>query len=185
MKINWIDIVSICDTHSNYFVGLKSDGTVKAEYMGDDEFSKYKGQCDVSDWSNIIAVYSYLDLTVGVRAIVYCGEAKFTKSNPDWNLGWKLFDGIEDLEENIKRNKEFKASAERAAEEKREARKRAEEARKRAAEEARLARIAELEKEKQALQAEIPTIKGLFAAGKIKKLQARVDEIETELTKLK
>lgn len=181
MKINWTDIVSICYTHSNYFVGLKSDGTVKAEYMGDDEFSKYKGQCDVSDWSNIIAVYSYLDLTVGVRAdgsIVYCGEAKFTKSNPDWNLGWKLFDGVKDLEENIKRNKEFKASMERAAEEQREARKRA-------AEEARLARIAELEKEKEALQAEIPTIKGLFAAGKIKKLQARVDEIETELTKLK
>lgn len=43
MKINWTDIVSICDTYSNYFVGLKSDGTVKAEYMGDDEFSKYKG----------------------------------------------------------------------------------------------------------------------------------------------
>ena len=74
---------------------------------------------------------------------------------------------------------------ERAAEEQREARKRAEEERKRAAEEARLARIAELEKEKQALQAEIPTIKGLFAAGKIKKLQARVDEIEIKLTKLK
>lgn len=120
----------------------------------------------------------YLDLTVGVRAIAYCGDAKFTKSNPDWNLGWKLLDGVKDLEENIKRNKEFKASMERAAEEQREERKRA-------AEEARLARIAELEKEKGALQAEIPTIKGLFAAGKIKKLQARVDEIETELTKLK
>ena len=121
----------------------------------------------------------YLDLTVGVRAdgsIVYCGEAKFTKSKPDWNLGWKLFDGVKDLEENIKRNKELKASMEREAKEQREARKRA-------AEEARLARIAELEK--GALQAEIPTIKGLFAAGKIKKLQARVDEIETELTKLK
>ena len=187
MKINWTDIVSICDTHSNYFVGLKSDGTVKAEYMGDDEFSKYKGQCDVSDWSNIIAVYSYLDLTVGVRAdgsVVHCGSHDIITHG--WSdLDWKLFDGIEDLEENIKRNKEFKASAERAAEEKREARKRAEEARKRAAEEARLARIAELEKEKQALQAEIPTIKGLFTTGKIKKLQARVDEIETELTKLK
>lgn len=58
-------------------------------------------------------------------------------------------------------------------------------AKEKAAEEARLARIAELEKEKEALQAEIPTIKGLFSAGKIKKLQARVDEIETELTKLK
>lgn len=67
---------------------------------------------------------------------------------------------------------------ERAAEEQREERKRA-------AEEARLARIAELEKEKGAMQAEIPTIKGLFAAGKIKKLQARVDEIQIELTKLK
>lgn len=181
MKINWTDIVSIGDTRSDYFVGLKSDGTVKAEYMGDDKFSEDKWQCDVSDWRNIIAVYSHCDLTVGVRAdgsIVYCGEAKLTKSNPDWNLGWKLFDGVKDLEENIKRNKEFKASMERAAEEQREAIKRA-------AEEARLARIAELEKEKEALQAEIPTIKGLFAAGKIKKLQARVDEIETELTKLK
>ncbi len=190
----WTDIVSIC-TGYYHVVGLKRDGKVVAEAY--DTFGKYidigrgdaydKGQCDVSNWQNIIAVYAYQYLTIGVRAdgsVVHCGSHDIITHG--WSdLDWKLFDGIEDLEENIKRNKEFKASVERAAEEQREARKRAEEERKRAAEEARLARIAELEKEKEALQAEIPTIKGLFAAGKIKKLQARVDEIETELTKLK
>ena len=192
----WTDIVSIC-AGSHHVVGLKRDGTVVAEaydsicnrYIDDIFKGKAydKGPCDVSGWKDIIAVYAQGDFTMGVRAdgsVVHCGSHDIITHG--WSdLDWKLFDGIEDLEENIKRNKEFKASAERAAEEKREARERAEEERKRAAEEARLARIAELEKEKEALQAEIPTIKGLFAAGKIKKLQARVDEIETELTKLK
>lgn len=190
----WTDIVSIC-AGSRHVVGLKRDGTVVAEAY--DTYGRYidigrgdaydEGQCDVSDWQNIVAVYAEMNFTIGVRAdgsVVHCGSHDIITHG--WSdLDWKLFDGIEDLEENIKRNKEFKASMERAAEEQREARKRAEEERKRAAEEARLARIAELEKEKQALQAEIPTIKGLFAAGKIKKLQARVDEIEIKLTKLK
>ena len=182
-EATWTDIVSIC-AGRHHVVGLKRDGTVVAEYH--DPYS-YHGQCDVSSWENIVAVYASWDSTLGVRAdgsVVHCGSHDIITHG--WSdLDWKLFDGIEDLEENIKRNKEFKASMERAAEEQREARKRAEKERKRAAEEARLARIAELEKEKQALQAEIPTIKGLFAAGKIKKLQARVDEIEIKLTKLK
>ena len=192
----WTDIVSIC-AGSHHVVGLKRDGTVVAEaydlfwnrYIDDIFKGKAydKGPCDISGWKNIIAVYAHGDFTIGVRAdgsVVHCGSHNIIIHG--WSdLDWKLFDGIEDLEENIKRNKEFKASMERAAEEQCEAKKRAEEERKRAAEEARLARIAELEKEKEALQVEIPTIKGLFAAGKIKKLQARVDEIETELTKLK
>ena len=182
-EATWTDIVSFC-AGNYHVVGLKRDGTVVAEYH--DPYS-YHGQCDVSSWENIVAVYASWNFTLGVRAdgsVVHCGSDDIITHG--WSdLDWKLFDGIEDLEENIKRNKEFKASMERAAEEQREARKRAEEERKRAAEEARLARIAELEKEKQALQAEIPTIKGLFAAGKIKKLQARVDEIEIKLTKLK
>ncbi len=185
----WTDIVSIC-AGDHHVVGLKRDGTVVAELYKEITGGlpiPYCGQCDVSDWKNIIAVYAGLYFTIGVRAdgsVVHCGSHDIITHG--WSdLDWKLFDGVKDLEENIKRNKEFKASVERAAEEQREARKRAEEERKRAAEEARLARIAELEKEKEALQAEMSTIKGLFAAGKIKKLQARVDEIETELTKLK
>ena len=177
-ETKWDGIVSIYEGFS-HVVGLRSNGTVVAEYYGDCD--DYNGQCNVSDWRNIIAVYAVNFLTVGIRAdgsIVYCGEDEFTKSNPDWNLGWKLFDGVKDLEENIKRNKEFKFSMKEAANKLRAEKEKA-------AEETRLARIAELEKEKEALQAEIPTIKGLFAAGKIKKLQARVDEIETELTKLK
>ena len=192
----WTDIVSICAGY-HHVVGLKRDGTVVAEAY-DSTCNRYiddifkgkaydKGPCDVSSWENIVAVYASGDTTLGVRAdgsVVHCGSEWVITCG--WsNLEWKLFDGIKDLEENIKRNKELKASMARAAEEQREVRKRAEEARKRDAEKNRLARIAELEKEKEALQAEIPTIKGLFAAGKIKKLQARVDEIETELTKLK
>lgn len=187
LKAAWTDIVSIC-TGKDHVVGLKRDGTVVAEFWSAcSNMTRHCGQCSVSSWQNIVAIYADDYLTMGVRAdgsIVRCGEHDTIEHG--WSyFKWKLFDGIEDLEENIKRNKEFKASVERAAEEKREAKKRAEEARKRAAEESRLACIAGLENEKQALKAEMSTIKGLFAAGKIKKLQARVDEIEIELTKLK
>ena len=42
----------------------------------------------------------------------------------------------------------------------------------------------ELNKEKVALEAELPTLKGLFKAGRRKEVEARLAEIEAELKKL-
>ena len=58
----------------NYTVGLKADGTVVAtKYSGDE----YCGQCDVSDWTDIVAVSAGDDHTVGLEAdgtVVAVGE---------------------------------------------------------------------------------------------------------------
>ena len=71
---------------------------------------------------------------------------------------------------------ERKAAAERAEAERRAAAERAEAERK--------AKIAALSKEKAELKVELPTIKGLFSGGKRRQVEARLAEIEAELTKL-
>ena len=48
----------------------------------------------------------------------------------------------------------------------------------------RNAKIEDLEKEKAKLQAELPSIKGLFAGSKKAKINPRLAEIEAELKKL-
>ena len=63
-QVLW-DVVAVRDTVSagwNHTVGLKSDGTVVA--VG---YNKY-GQCDVSGWTDIVAVSAGSDHTVGLKA---------------------------------------------------------------------------------------------------------------------
>ena len=48
---NWTDITAIA-CGGNHVVGLKSDGTVVAAG------SNSEGQCDVSDWKNVMAIYT-------------------------------------------------------------------------------------------------------------------------------
>ena len=62
---DWNDIVDI-SCGLNHTVGLKSDGTVLA--AGKDHFDY--GQCDVSDWRNIIAAVSYTHLTLPTKHAV-------------------------------------------------------------------------------------------------------------------
>ena len=63
-QVLW-DVVAVRDTVSagwNHTVGLKSDGTVVAA-----GYNKY-GQCDVSGWTDIVAVSAGSDHTVGLKA---------------------------------------------------------------------------------------------------------------------
>jgi len=170
----WHDIVAI-DSGASYAVGLTKNGTVVA--CGNNK----NGQCEVADWNNIVAVRTNgALLTIGIRAdgsVVCCGCGSGNSQKVDCS-GLKLFDDIADLDENIARNKALRIAAEKAAEERRIAAKKA-------AEEKRQAQIAELEKEKQSLQAEIPNIKGIFASGKKRKLEARIAEIDAEVNRLK
>ena len=46
----------------NHTVGLKADGTVVA--VGEND----KGQCDVSKWTNVVAITAGMDYTVGLKA---------------------------------------------------------------------------------------------------------------------
>ena len=109
------------------------------------------------------------------------------------DLGWKLFDHWDSLEEEraIKvpeqMEKERRAAAERAEAERKAAAEEAEAERIAAAERAeaeRKAKIADLKKEKADLQAELPTIKGLLSGGKRRQIEARLAEIEAKLKKL-
>ena len=68
---------------SNHTVGLKSDGTVVA--AGDGR----AGQCDVSNWSGIIAVSANFDYTIGLKAdgtVVATGKSNNWRDDiSSWN----------------------------------------------------------------------------------------------------
>ena len=76
-----IDFQNYISAGSDHTVGLKSDGTVVATiYLG----VNYKGQCDVSDWSNIVAVSAGLYHTVGLKSngtVVATGDISYGKCN--------------------------------------------------------------------------------------------------------
>ena len=142
---------------NRYTVGLKSDGTVVA--CGDNKY----GQCDVSEWKDIVAVAAGGLHTVGLKSdgtVVACGACRDALRNVS---GWKLFDNFDDV-------------VDRAVAK--------EEQRKAAAEKRRLERIAALEAEKQRIETELPHIKGLFSGGKRRDMENRLAEIEIELKRL-
>ena len=63
----------------SHIVGLKSDGTVVA--VGDNEC----GQCNVSDWTDIVAISAGTAYTVGLKSdgtVVVCGDYEYDVS--DW-----------------------------------------------------------------------------------------------------
>lgn len=65
IKENAIKLKTRIATGSEHSVGLKSDGTVVAtKYRG----NSYYGQCDVSDWTDIIAIAAGSFHTVGLKA---------------------------------------------------------------------------------------------------------------------
>lgn len=79
-KAGMFDTISAGVYHT---VGLKADGTVVAtEYTGDQKY--YYGQCDVSDWTDIIAVSAGNAHTVGLKAD---GTVVATKYTGDYNYG--------------------------------------------------------------------------------------------------
>ena len=75
------DEIAVRDTISagnSHTVGLKADGTVVAVGDNDD------GQCDVSDWSDIIAISAGFSHTVGLKAdgtVVAVGDNRYGQCN--------------------------------------------------------------------------------------------------------
>ena len=163
---DWKNIVAI-DSGASYAVGLAQNGTVVA--CGNNQW----GQCNVFDWKDIVAIMTNdANLTIGIRAngtVVSCGCGSGDSQKVDCSA-LKLFNDIADLDANIARNRELRIAAEKAAE--------------KAAEEKRKICIAQLEWEKQNLQAEIPNIKGIFAGSKKRKIESQITEIDAELEKL-
>ena len=83
-RSSWTDIVAVDDS-----AGLRADGTVVA--TGGDEF----GECNVSDWTDIVAISTDLDHTVGLRAdgtVVVAGDNWYGQSDVS---GWMDIVAIE------------------------------------------------------------------------------------------
>lgn len=188
---NWQDIVAV-SAGSIHTVGLKSDGTVvavgcdddSAEYDDYDNYDDYDdGQCEVSDWQDIVAVSAGDYHTVGLKSD---GTVVAVGCNDDGQCnvsGWQDIVAIsagnkhtvglksdgtvvavgcnDDRRCDVSGWKLFQ-SAETIKEERIEAKK----------------------QEKSALEQELTSLKGLFAGKRRKEIESRLVEIEIELKKL-
>ena len=81
-----IDFQNYISAGTDHTVGLKSDGTVVATiYLG----VNYEGQCDVSDWSDIVAVSAGDYHTIGLKSdgtVVATGENEYGQCDvSDWS----------------------------------------------------------------------------------------------------
>ena len=105
---------------------------------------------------------------------------------------WKLFDNLDNLEEErrvarAKRAEEKRLAEERAREEKRLAEERAREEKRLAEEKAlqeQIERIQALHQEMDSLQAELAALRGLFTGRKRRELEARIEDANRELREL-
>lgn len=159
-------------------VGLKADGTV--EVAGD----LAGGTFNASDWHDIAAVIAGYCAVFGIRkdgTVISAGEndkeivviadmdvkeIELDKGACDVN-NWRLFEAYDTYDEEL-------SEIRNGFIQKREEEKRA----------IREKKQRELEKERADIQAQLPKIKGLFAASKIKKAEARLAEITAELAEL-
>lgn len=174
---NWRDIIQIA-AGAGVVVGLKADGTV--EVAGD----LAGGTFNASDWHDIAAVIAGYCAVFGIRkdgTVISAGEndkeivviadmdvkeIELDKGACDVN-NWRLFEAYDTYDEEL-------SEIRNGFIQKREEEKRA----------IREKKQRELEKERADIQAQLPKIKGLFAASKIKKAEARLAEITAELAEL-
>ncbi|MBM6679763.1 TIR domain-containing protein [Pseudoflavonifractor capillosus] len=181
---DWKNIVAIC-AGGFHTIGLQADG--KVVVAGNNS----QGECNVSDWCNIVAICAGGFHTIGLQAdgkVVAVGSNSYGECNVS---DWQLFSSVETLkaertalrqrrEEARQKDEQHRKEKQRWEEEQR----RHEEERRRREEEQRTQHRNALEDERTRLQAELPTIKGLFSGGKRRQVEARLAEIEAELKKL-
>ena len=167
----WRDIVAVAAGWDNT-VGLRADGTVLSTVNIKDPSS---GKWKVYSWTDIVAIAAGSNHTLGLRAdgtvvaTEYTGDKKYYQGQCDVS-GLRLFSSLETIKTERK-----------AAMDKAEAKRKADEE---SAKAKRKAKIEALNAEKAQLDAELPSIKGLFAASKRAKIEGRLAEIEAVLKKL-
>ena len=178
----------------SHTLGLRADGTVVATKYGGPQ-DQYHGQCEVSDWRGIVAVATGRYHTVGLRvdgtviATRFIGDQKDNHGQcetSDWTdivaiaagtnhtLGLRANGTVVAVGANNKGQCEVTDwklfnSIETIEEERKAVKEK---------------RIAQLKKERSELNAELSTIKGLFAGSKKARIEVRLTEIEAELKKL-
>lgn len=186
----WREIVGISVKSSDVY-GLKADGTVLPDrtsgkqvvaLRGDDELmvDGTVGIVSAMDWTDLAA---FACVSFGKIVGLKTDGTVVAKGFKDEKImsgvrTWKLFNSIDTLEQEREA-----IEAERRRQEA-EAKAKAEAEAKAKAEAERQAKIDALNTEKQSLQAELPTLKGLFSGGKRRQIEARLAQIEAELKKL-
>lgn len=167
--LKWTDIIAI-STSAYLVVGLKEDGSVICCPKSDKAPSEL-------DWRDIVAI-----TTRGTEAIGLKSDGTVVSSIADSpRNSWKLFDNLDNLEEErrvarAKRAEEKRLAEERAREEKRLAEEKALQEKKE--------RIQALHQEMDSLQAELAALRGLFTGRKRRELEARIEDANRELRKL-
>lgn len=178
--LKWTDIIAI-STSAYLVVGLKEDGSVICSPKSDKAPSEL-------DWRDIVAI-----TTRGIEAIGLKSDGTVVSSIADSpRNSWKLFDNLDNLEEErrvarAKRVEEKRLAEERAREEKRLAEERAREEKRLAEEKAlqeKKERIQVLHQEMDSLQAELAALRGLFTGRKRRELEARIEDANRELREL-
>ena len=178
--LKWTDIIAI-STSAYLVVGLKEDGSVICCPKSDKAPSEL-------DWRDIVAI-----TTRGIEAIGLKSDGTVVSSIADSpRNSWKLFDNLDNLEEErrvarAKRAEEKRLAEERAREEKRLAEERAREEKRLAEEKAlqeKKERIQVLHQEMDSLQAELAALRGLFTGRKRRELEARIEDANRELREL-
>ena len=151
----WCDIIAI-SVGEWHTVGLCSDGTVIA--TGDN----HNGQCNVSCWCDAVAVAVGMDHTVGLHSdgtVAAVGGNDAGQCNVSY---WDLLVSEEMLKKlNEKKHAILKAKPVSLKRER-----------------------TGLLDEQTKLQAELPTLKGLFSGGRRKEVEARLAQIPTRLAEI-
>ena len=152
---SWTDIVAIA-AGEWHTVGLRADGTVVA--AGE----SYEGMCDVSGWHDIVAIDAGMWHTVGLRAdgtVVAVGDKKEGQcSVSNWNVivTTEMKEKLNEKKRAILKAKPISLKRERVG----------------------------LLDEQTRLQAELPTLKGLFSGGRRKEVEARLAQIPTRIAEI-
>ena len=189
--LEWSNIIAI-SASQQLAVGLKEDGSVvccandDAQSPWVTEIKKdgsvvrrandYKIPSEL-DWRDVVAIIVHVDEAYGLKSD---GTVVSSKADSPMN-SWKLFDNLDNLEDErrvarAKRAEEKRLAEELAREEKRLAEEKALQEKKE--------RIQALHQEMDSLQAELAALRGLFNGRKRKELEARMEDMKWELRKL-
>ena len=165
--LKWTDIIAIDANDEFFVVGLKADGSVKYCSTGDRGLPYH-------NWHDIVAITAHFS---GVKS----DGTVISSVDGDPMKDWKLFDNLDNLEEErrvarAKRAEEKRLAEERAREEKRLAEEKALQEKKE--------RIQALHQEMDSLQAELAALRGLFTGRKRRELEARIEDVNRELREL-
>ncbi len=178
--LGWSNIIAISASYQ-LAVGLKEDGSVVCCANSDEAPSEL-------DWRDIVAITVDFGVAIGLKSD---GTVVSSIADSPRN-SWKLFDNLDNLEEErrvarAKRAEEKRLAEERAREEKRLAEERAREEKRLAEEKAlqeKKERIQALHQEMDSLQAELAALRGLFTGRKRRELEARIEDANRELREL-